>query len=443
MADQKSDAPATGVMSPEDRKVALEAARDAGTVEDKLLTFDLIRDVGTLDGGKLQRWSVRVPLYVRHQYLIPGARRNKKERGVRNAPDDWVGEYSAGIRAEGYDKLNKVAGIRFFTPETVHDRDGKEVPNPIHARDYLYHREIGQGYSDTGQMVLYVEDIEIDFRQAWEAERLKKLQSLLRSASRSSRSSSSDEPPWEEMDEAPPQAAAAQVTSAGAPVGDTDKYLLRDENGMPRMAENGGLLFRLPEKMEAEAMQRISTLRNFGGRQARTICRRRILQQAFALRTLWIREEAHRPELATQWVWVTGWRDMLTTDEALDKARSEAKQVFGAPIGAYDTKAPDDQELEEADEVVDGEFTEATEPVAPAPAAETQVSPVTDAGRTEVKVKAQAGMIPGVTVGMPGERLAKAICGARDVVGPKPCNKAPGHCPSPHDSDDGVWPCEK
>ncbi|MGV0985036.1 MAG: hypothetical protein ACOYB2_10805 [Limnohabitans sp.] len=428
-AEQVSTTESSALVTQEQRRLEIEAAREAGTVEDKLLTLDLIREVGTLDGGKLQRWVVRVPLYPRHQYLIPGARRNRKERGSRG-PDDWVGEYSAGIRAEGYDKLNKVAGIRFFTPETVHDRDGREVPNPIHARDYLYHREIGQGYSETGQMILYVEDIEIDFRAAWEAERLKKLQSLLKTASRAA--SSSNEDPYDDMMDPGPAAAPAPVAG---PV--EDKYLLRDENGMPRMAENGGLLFRLPEKMEADAMQRISTLRNFGGRQARTICRRRILQQAFALRTLWTREEPHRPELSTQYVWVTGWRDQLTTDEALEKARSEAKQVFGAPIGTYESKPLDDRELDEADELIDGEMREVEEPVV-----ETQVSPVSDEGRTDVKASAAAGMIPGVTVGMPGEKLAKAICGARDVVGPKPCTKQPGHCPSPHASDDGVWPCE-
>lgn len=427
------------MITAEARAAAMEIAREKGTVDNQILTLDLIREVGTLDGGALQRWTVRVPLLPRHQYLIPGARRNKKQYGDRGA-DQWVGEYSAGIRAEGYDKLNKVAGIRFFTPETVHDRAGNEVANPIHSRDYLYHREIGQGYSETGQMILYVEDIEIDFQQAWEAERLKKLGFLTKPKKSKSSHGNQESGGWEEEQEAAEAAAPVVVAASVAP----EELILRDENGMPKMGPRGELLFRLPQDKEVEAMQRLITLRGFGGRQARTICRRRILQQAFALRTLWTVEAAERPELTTQWVWVTGWRDQLTSDQALEKAREEAKQVFGAPIGTYKTEVVDDRELVESEEIVEADAREVdmeTGEIKPV-----VVAPVTDAGRAAVSQQAAAGVIPGVTRGMPGERLAKAVCGDRDKVGPNPCTKAPGHCSDPqggpHHSEDGVWPCE-
>lgn len=403
----------TAVVSVEQQRAELEAKRDAHTVEDKLLSLDLIRDVGTLDGGALQRWVVRVPLYPRHLYIIPGPR--------RKLGSGWVGEYSTGVRAEGYDKLNKVAGIRFFTPATVHDREGREVPNPIHARDYLYHREIGQGYSETGQMVLYVEDIEIDYRQAWEQERLKKLDKLLR---QKSKGDGGQAPPWESMSEEAPASGAEKRPQQPPPP--DDHYVIRDESGMPKLAANGGLMFRLPEKAEVEAMQRISQLRVYGGRQARTIARRRIFQQAFALRSLSTVEAKERPELETRWVWVTGWRDMLTADEALERAKSEFGEVFGSPIGTYaddkqvtteELKATDESETvtDEVDAVVEGKVREVSPQAAP---------------------KAEAGEV------LPGERMGKAVCGARDVVGPEPCSKPPDHCPTPHMSEDGVWPCD-
>lgn len=178
---------------------AAESARDKLTVAEPLLKLDMIRSIDTIDGGRLQRWVVRVPILPRHQYLVPG-------RSV--APDDlppdmreswpsgkqrWGKLYSAGIKAEGFYHLNKVAGVRFYTPPYVHNRAGQEVPNPIHSRDYLYHRELAITYSETGQMLAEIEDIELDFQMAWEAVRLAKLKVLLPKAQKKGREAPDDE----------------------------------------------------------------------------------------------------------------------------------------------------------------------------------------------------------------------------------------------------------
>lgn len=55
-----------------DPKAEQEKARDLATVQPQLLVADMIRAVGTVDEGRLQRWVVRVPIFAKHQYLIPG-----------------------------------------------------------------------------------------------------------------------------------------------------------------------------------------------------------------------------------------------------------------------------------------------------------------------------------------------------------------------------------
>lgn len=435
-----ADKTQTALTTAADREREIEARRDAATVSPQLLLKDVIREVATLNGGTLQRVVVRVPLFPKHQYLIPGPRRQTK-KGDNNS---WVGLYDFGIKAEGYDQLNRVGGIRFHTPPTVHNRDGKEVPNPIHARDYLYHREVGIGYSEIGQQVVYVEDIEIDFRMSWEAERLRALRKLTKP--KKAKGNQQDDG-FDEF--GPPEDAAPVQAQDDKP---EEELILRDENGMPKQGPNGELLFRLPQADEVAAMERLITLRNYGGRMAKTIARRRILTTVHG-RSLGTVEMPgyQRPALETKWVWVTGWRDNLTPDEAWEKAKQEQEQVFGAPIGQYEHGDVDEGEWREADdEAATVEAAKADAEVASAP--ETNVPevhvdsdpprPVTPEARAGVLAQAAAGVIPGVTRGMPGEKLAKAICGSRDSVGPNPCTDPPGHWPDPHHSKDGVWPAD-
>jgi len=400
----------------------VERKRDLVTIADPLLKLDMISDV-SMFGSDLQRWMVRVPVYPKHQYLIRG-------KGVK-VTGGWRNEYSAAVRAEGYDWLNRVAGIQFYTPPTVVDREGREVLNPVHAPNYLLHAEVAIWYSETGQMIVEPEVVEIDLLRAWQAERLKRFQKLVKPKKGSSAAKLAE-------DEGPEEEGYDLGTVEPAAAGPAGELLIRDpESGAPRLGVQGELLFRLPDHLEAEAGERLIQLQNFGLRMAKTIARRRLLMRLLAIRTLWIREFGEKPALETQFVWVTGWRDNLSPDQRLAKAQEEAKVVFGKSIEVKVRPVDPDELGSVAEEPTEAEFTE-PEPEAPPTAAPTEqgdVAPVVE--------KVAAGIIPGVTVGMPGEKLKAAICGARDQIGPHPCTRAPGHeltGPRVHESEDGVWP---
>lgn len=411
-----------------------EARKRALTVNMEAIIADHVQDVGSLDGGALTRWAVRMPVFPQHQYAIKGkgvppddvpaeARRRYQNANGAEGAFRWGNEWSVNLRADGYDWLNRIGVVSFHTPDYVHDREGKWVPNPIHGHDYLYHREVGLSYAETGQMVMYVEDIEIDFKQAWQAERLRKLQVLIKppKPQKNRRGNASDGNPFDEEAEAAPPPSVA----------DHEALLVRDSNGVPLLGVNGELQFTLPIVLEAEAAERLLKLREYGGRQVKTIAQRRIMARATAVKTLWSGVSVEPPELFTRYVMVVGWRDKLTPDQRYEKAQAEAKQVFGAPIRSAPVQPVAPEELDSVDDdmVVEGVSREA--PPAEPP--------------KDVQAEARAGRIPGVSVGMPGEKLSvPGPCGVAPPEGDPflTCRRALGHSKdgSPHESAWGVWP---
>jgi hypothetical protein len=338
------------------------------SVSSDLVVSDMIKGVARMadgDGRELQRWVVRVSLKPKHQYLIRGRSENK---GGRGDDAEWETEWSASPRAEGYDVLNRVMGVQIHVPPKVHNRRGVEVANPIHDRDYLYHRSIGIGYNDLGQLITVVADVEIDFWSAWQQERLKKI---------------------------------TAITKNKVGQNATFDLLFRDENGMPKLGPGGELIYRLSDADEFKCADRLFTLRNFGGRQAETIGRRRILAIMSSVRTLWTSTQSAKPALYPVELTVVGWRDALRPDERLDRVRSLAQDVFHAPIAERGDPAvaPDEAEIIDA-------------------AQETQAESVTQSMVGEFdEPDEQPGVVDPPVTAMPGESMAKAqqLWGGVDV----------------------------
>lgn len=183
-----------------------------------------------------------------------------------------------------------------------------------------------------------------------------------------------------------------------------------DESGMPKLTEQNVPVVTLSAEDELKAYTRLYQLRSFGPRQAQTVARTRILKLFSGIRTLY-EVQGKEPTLAPVAVTLVGYRDRFTPDERLARAKAEAEQVFGAGIHVGDEEV---RVVEEEMAVLEAEVVEA-----------------------EGEIKEVMAEAPAV---MPGESIAKATCGARDVVGPAPCEQRPNHAPMPHKSADGVWP---
>jgi hypothetical protein len=329
---------AADVQTRPESAVATRGDSDVATVNPDVVVADAIKSVARIDGSghtDLVRIAIRVPLAPYYQYQIRGPGRK-----IGPGQDDWANPYTVGIRAAGYLFLNKVAGIQLELPDVVPDENGKLVRNPIHRDEKIYLRQVGIGYSDMGQLTSYSADVELDFRQIWEAERLKK-------------------------------------KSAKVKIG---------EDGLPAMGPHGLPIVTLDQDDEKVALLSwygLTTIREYEGREE---------------------------PLTTQYVTIVAWRDKLTPDERLARARATSEAVFGAPahLGDPDVVARED-ELSGASEAEEGEFIEATDPDA--------VSPT-------------------VTV-LPGEHIAekaapdptRKLCGIRyaDEQGEGTCGREPGH----------------
>ena len=236
--------------------------------------------------GDVTMFVAPVTLPASFQYVIPG----KKTVG-----DSWVADNKVGITSDGYDYLNRVVGVSFWTPPTVPNSAGEMVANPILQRDYIRWRMGGFWYNEVGQLVSMVEDLEIDYQMVYQAARLESF----------------------------------------------DSEVLLDQNGQPRFDDKGNPIIKLKNAAEEKkALKALHQLRTMGPRYAQTVLRTRILKVATGIKSL----PGNEPKTRT--IRVVGFRDTMDPIARLEQAQEASSRIFG-------TKQVDEDAVQRApDEVV-------------------------------------------------------------------------------------------
>lgn len=296
----------------------------------------------------LVRFQVGVRLHPLHQYEISGPREKYLDDEGR---EKWRETKTVTPSGDGYDYLNRVAGVDLLVPEFVHDQDGQRQPNPIHRRDYVYLRMVGIWRNDVGQLTTYREDVEVDFQRLYDEARMN--------------ASWNDDAVWVEKDGGAvhrerPRGSRDEVErlfeyrkGAKHKAADTIEWKRDEETGRPILDADGMPTFKLvlPADVELKAAQRLFDLRKFGLRYAYTVAKTRILKVALGVRKLPISQKG------SVLISVAGWRDLLRPEERAAQAQKTSAGVWGAPIGE-DAKPLTDEELQEhiGEEVIEGEF---------------------------------------------------------------------------------------
>jgi hypothetical protein len=277
--------------------------------------------------------KVTIPKHLQYE-VATGAR--------KQGPDGkWYQPTKVGLTADGYDWVNRVVGVQIIVPKTVHDELGREQPNPIHRRDYVFLRIVGVWWNDLGQMTSYQEDIEVDFKALYQEDRLNRR--------------------WytgkgDDREQHQPE-LVMRVDKAGNPV--------TGEDGLPAWD------LKMPMTEELKSLQRLFNLRNFGLRYAYTVGKNRILKTATGIRSL----PVDHPRNVT--ITVTGMRDGLTPEMRADRAKEDALQMYGDSQALGEGQTLSNAELEEAG------LSEATEEVSEVGVSdeEPQATPDEDPGR--------------------------------------------------------------
>lgn len=300
--------------------------------------------IDTANEGRLTRFEMGVVLPRVFQYEIAGprvdtGRQDEEGRAI------WESSYSVGITADGYDHLNRWAGHQLVFPDTVPDESGKRVPNPIHRKDYLYLRGGVLYRGETGQLIYYQEDVEVDFMLLYRQARLEAVwyeddpaamaeyEERLRAWESAEDRKSRGRKPWKPKSI---KHSAAEVLQ-----------LQRGSDGMPLLNEAGDPLFslELPPEAELKALQRLHDLRAFGLRYGQTVLKNRLLKTSIGLRKL------ASPRASDVTVRIVGWKDDMTPDQRLHAAREAVEDLTGAPIKIGQGLGLSDDELARVEDV--------------------------------------------------------------------------------------------
>jgi hypothetical protein len=270
-------------------------------------------DIAVVDApiqGILETIKHREVEVVQAEVGIPPHLQYKIKTGSTGKGQSRKDVYKVGLTSDGYDHINRVAGVQIVAPKFVHDDEGRQVLNPIHRKDYIYLRLVGIWWNDIGQMVAYAEDLEVDFLMQYQEARLN-----------------------------------ARWYTGEYPNREThtpELVLGKDANGQVLFNEDGTPVHKLilPEAEELKALQRLYNLRNMGLRYAWTVAKTRILKVATGIKTLPIDE----PRAVK--VKVYGFRDGLTPQQREERAKQDQEAIFGKALTHGATLS--DAELTEA-----------------------------------------------------------------------------------------------
>lgn len=164
----------------------------------------------------------------------------------------------------------------------------------------------GVWYNDNGQMVMYREDVEVDFKLVY-------------------------------MD--------ARINSKSARVE-------MDKDGQPVFSESGMPVVKLDASDELKALKALSQLRTFGLRYAQTVAKTRILKTASGVRTLPI--QSKRPFA----VRVVGYKDNMTPEARIKQAQQDLSEMFGGGKPVTDAIGLNEEEMATIREIESNDVTD-------------------------------------------------------------------------------------
>lgn len=320
-----------------------------------------------MPGGIAVRGDVmRVPIIAR----IPAVYQNVLGSGKTK---------HVGMSAAGYDYINRDLGVRFFEPKMIGDplHGGAMRPNPIIRKDYILYGLVGQWWNDMGQMMTWSELIEVDYNLVYQDARVNGWDVKIATDQQGNTLYHAPHPP--QPNTAPSCWACAMpwpCASAGTPV------------------------LRVPAEAELKALRQLSMLRTYGTRYVRTVARTRILKVASAINVL---PGTGRGDKAVEVdglpVKLVAFRDNLTPDEAERRAAESMVALFGSSAQVtftQDEVLPDDVmrdiDGERPDNVIEGQVLDVTGVPQGTPGQGPAFDPAS---------------IPGLSRGMPGERIAR------------------------------------